>query len=57
MVADGNSQRPPHDPTFALFLGGRSGSGKSSVAYEIHDQLSSSGVMHACIEGDNLDHE
>lgn len=33
----------------------RADSGKSSVAYEIHDQLSSSGVMHACIEGDNLD--
>jgi len=44
-----------HDATFALFIGGRSGSGKSSVAGEIHEQLSSRGVMHACIEGDNLD--
>lgn len=44
-----------HDPAFALFIGGRSGSGKSSVAHEIHEQLSSRRVMHACIEGDNLD--
>jgi prophage DNA circulation protein len=38
-----------------LFLGGRSGVGKSSVAYEIHAQLSASGVRHCLIEGDNLD--
>jgi hypothetical protein len=44
-----------HDPTLALLIGGRSGSGKSSVAYEIHEQLSSAGVMHVCIEGDNID--
>jgi hypothetical protein len=44
-----------HDPTLALLIGGRSGSGKSSVAHEIHKQLSSAGVMHACVEGDNLD--
>jgi hypothetical protein len=39
----------------ALFLGGRSGVGKSSVGNEIHVQLSASGVRHCLIEGDNLD--
>lgn len=39
----------------AVLIGGRSGSGKSSVAAEMHAQLSQAGVMHACIEGDNLD--
>jgi hypothetical protein len=39
----------------ALFIGGRSGVGKSSVGYEIHEQLSSAGVRHCLIEGDNLD--
>jgi hypothetical protein len=38
-----------------LFLGGRSGVGKSSVGYEIHEQLSAAGVRHCLIEGDNLD--
>jgi ABC-type glutathione transport system ATPase component len=37
-----------------LLIGGRSGSGKSSVAYELHDLLSNREVMHAFIEGDNL---
>lgn len=39
----------------ALFLGGRSGVGKSSVGNEIHVQLSGAGVSHCLIEGDNLD--
>jgi hypothetical protein len=39
----------------ALFLGGRSGVGKSSVGSEIHAQLSAAGVRHCLIEGDNLD--
>jgi hypothetical protein len=39
----------------ALFVGGRSGVGKSSVGYEIHDQLSAARVRHCLIEGDNLD--
>ncbi len=39
----------------ALFLGGRSGSGKSSVGYEIHAQLSVARIQHCLIEGDNLD--
>jgi hypothetical protein len=38
-----------------LFLGGRSGVGKSSVGYEIHEQLSAADVRHCLIEGDNLD--
>lgn len=38
-----------------LFLGGRSGVGKSSVAAEIHLQLSAARVRHGLIEGDNLD--
>ncbi|WP_306210150.1 adenylyl-sulfate kinase [Actinoplanes sp. RD1] len=38
-----------------LFLGGRSGVGKSSVGYEMHAQLSAAGVRHCLIEGDNLD--
>jgi hypothetical protein len=38
-----------------VFLGGRSGAGKSSVGYEIHAQLSDAGVRHCLIDGDNLD--
>ncbi|XVU28561.1 adenylyl-sulfate kinase [Actinoplanes sp. CA-054009] len=37
-----------------VFLGGRSGVGKSSVAYEMHAQLSAVGVRHCLIDGDNL---
>jgi hypothetical protein len=38
-----------------LFVGGRSGVGKSSVAFELHAQLSALKVKHCVIEGDNLD--
>jgi hypothetical protein len=38
-----------------LFLGGRSGVGKSSLGAEIHAQLSAAGTRHCLIEGDNLD--
>jgi hypothetical protein len=38
-----------------LFLGGRSGVGKSSLGAEIHAQLSAAEVRHCLIEGDNLD--
>jgi hypothetical protein len=41
--------------TEVLVIGGRSGVGKSSVAGEIHVQLSHAGVTHCVIEGDNLD--
>ncbi len=39
----------------ALFIGGRSGVGKSSVGTEIYAQLSAARVEHCVIEGDNLD--
>jgi hypothetical protein len=39
----------------ALFIGGRPGSGKSSVGREIHAQLSANRVRHCLIEGDALD--
>jgi broad-specificity NMP kinase len=41
--------------TDLLLIGGRSGSGKSSVANELHHLLAQREVMHAVIEGDNLD--
>lgn len=41
--------------TEVLFIGGRSGVGKSSVGAEIHAQLSVAGVEHCLVEGDNLD--
>ena len=46
-----------HDlgPSSVLFLGGRSGVGKTSVGNEIHAQLSHAGVRHPLIDGDMLD--
>ncbi|GAA5073947.1 ATPase [Nocardia iowensis] len=41
--------------TEALFLGGRSGVGKSRVGLAMHTLLADSGVRHALIEGDYLD--
>lgn len=41
--------------TQVLFLGGRSGVGKSSVAAEVSRLLVAADVSHAVIEGDNLD--
>lgn len=38
-----------------LFIGGRSGVGKTSVALELHEQLYARQVKHCVIEGDNLD--
>jgi hypothetical protein len=46
---------PVSDRSEVLFLGGRSGVGKSSVAVELHVQLSDADVRHCLIEGDNLD--
>ncbi len=37
-----------------LLIGGRSGSGKTSVGYEVSDQLQAAGVSHCLIDGDNL---
>ncbi len=38
-----------------LFIGGRAGTGKTSVASALHELLSVQRVQHAVIEGDNLD--
>ena len=38
-----------------LVIGGRSGVGKSSVAFALHDLLAADRVRHAVIEGDALD--
>lgn len=38
-----------------LFIGGRAGVGKSSVAFNLHERLFAVQVKHAVIEGDNLD--
>lgn len=38
-----------------IFIGGRSGVGKSTVAFALHDLLSEQDVRHAVIEGDCLD--
>lgn len=39
----------------AVFIGGRSGVGKTSVGLEIHAQLSAAGIRHCLIDGDFLD--
>jgi molybdopterin-guanine dinucleotide biosynthesis protein len=38
-----------------LLIAGRSGSGKTSVSYEVSDQLHAAGVAHCLVDGDNLD--
>lgn len=38
-----------------LLIGGRSGVGKTSVAFEVSEQLQLAGVPHCLIDGDNLD--
>lgn len=38
-----------------LFIGGRSGAGKSSVAFELHARLAALNIKHCVIEGDGLD--
>lgn len=43
------------DLTDVIFIGGRSGVGKSSVAAEASHMLARAGIRHAVIEGDNLD--
>jgi len=42
-------------PTEVIFIGGRSGVGKSTVAAEASRLLAARGVRHAVIEGDSLD--
>lgn len=46
---------PDSEGSHVLFLGGRSGVGKTSVAMELHHLLSAADVRHAVIEGDTLD--
>ncbi|THF86564.1 ATPase [Deinococcus sp. KSM4-11] len=47
---------PAGDPrSEVLFIGGRAGSGKTSVASALHELLSGRQVKHAVIEGDYLD--
>jgi len=41
--------------TEVLFIGGRAGAGKTTVAYETARLLAEAGIAHAHIEGDNLD--
>jgi hypothetical protein len=43
------------EPSEGLFIGGRSGVGKSTVAFEVSHLLAGAGIEHAVIEGDNLD--
>ena len=38
-----------------LLIGGRSGAGKTSTAYEVSAQLQVLGMAHCHVEGDNLD--
>jgi hypothetical protein len=45
----------PTTHTEVMFIGGRSGVGKSTVALEVSRQLALADVAHALIEGDNLD--
>lgn len=42
-------------PTDVIFIGGRSGVGKSTVAFEASRLLVAADIRHAVIEGDNLD--
>ena len=39
----------------AIFIGGRSGAGKTSVGFEIHAQLCAADIAHCLIDGDFLD--
>jgi ABC-type glutathione transport system ATPase component len=43
------------DRSSVLFVGGRSGVGKSSAASALHELLAERSVRHAVIEGDTLD--
>ena len=46
---------PTPERSKVLLIGGRAGVGKTSLAAELHHQLSVKRVKHAVIEGDNLD--
>ena len=49
MTASGNIEQE------VLLLAGRSGSGKTSVSFEVSDQLQKADVAHCLVDGDNLD--
>lgn len=46
---------PDSNRSHVVFIGGRSGVGKTSVAAEMHAKLGEIGIQHAVIEGDVLD--
>jgi predicted ATPase len=50
-----DEQMQTDTPTDVIFIGGRSGVGKSSVAAEVSRILARADIRHALIEGDNLD--
>ncbi len=52
---DARPDDPPAGRAEAILLGGRSGTGKTSVGYEVHAQLAAAGIRHCLIDGDNLD--
>ena len=49
MTANGNIEQE------VLLIAGRSGSGKTSVSFEVSDQLQKADVAHCLVDGDNLD--
>lgn len=49
------SGQEPEQPSEVIFIGGRSGVGKTSAALELHGQLAGNDLRHAVIDGDNLD--
>jgi len=49
MTASGNIEQE------VLLIAGRSGSGKTSVSFEVSDQLQKADVAHCLVDGDNLD--
>src|ERR1017187_7381915 len=51
MTAGGNIEQEE-----VLLIAGRSGSGKTSVSYEVCDQLQAANVAHWLADGDNLGH-
>ncbi|MEE4489001.1 hypothetical protein [Streptomyces sp. BE230] len=52
MAGDSNANTPAYE---VLIIGGRSGSGKSSLGWEISACLQTASVAHCFIEGDFLD--
>lgn len=55
LTTDEGEDARPARRSEVLFIGGRSGVGKSTGAAEVFAQLAAAGVKHCLIEGDNLD--